>query len=256
MVRSVASELRRLGYQTWLDVECLRPGERWRTAIERAMADSKAMVYCVSRLSVESAWTSVELNAARERGLPIVPLLIDDLPIEELPPALRELQLICAAEWPTVDAPARAARAIARSVGRPVDGPFVEPGNKEAALRVEVERHASGNVTLSWVNELFRSPVAPLDAQSLAELARVSEGAHRVELGIGDHVDASVAALVLGTLVGRVGPARVCLAASPSVMQALATALRSLQPARADAEAGVRYPHPEDATSGCAEAHR
>jgi hypothetical protein len=59
-VRSVAAELRRLGYRTWLDLENLRPGERWREAIERAMAASEAMIYCISRLSQESAWTSIE----------------------------------------------------------------------------------------------------------------------------------------------------------------------------------------------------
>lgn len=257
MVRSVASELRRLGYQTWLDVECLRPGERWGNAIERAMAASSAMVYCISRLSVESAWTSVELSAARERGLPVVPLLIDDLPIEQLPPALREIQLICAAEWPVVEAPARAAQAIARSVGRPTDGQFAGSAESEVALRVEVKADESGAFTLSWKSALFHSPAAPLLAQSLAELGRASEAAYGVELCIGDSVDPTVAALVLGALSTRPRPARFRIVARRPVLLALATASRCVQVTEVDTETDAPRANAERrsfGTSQCASA--
>eukprot|EP01031_Cornospumella_fuschlensis_P052996 gene52996-64740_t len=94
MVRALAAELRRMGHRTWMDLENLRPGERWRDAIERALVDCTAMVYCISRLSVASAWTSVELRAALARGVPVIPVMIDAVVMDELPAELQALQMV------------------------------------------------------------------------------------------------------------------------------------------------------------------
>jgi hypothetical protein len=232
LVRSVASELRRLGYRTWLDVECLRPGERWREAIQRALAASDAMVYCISHLSLESAWTSVELQAAHDRGLPVVPLLIDEVPIEKLPPTLRELQIISSVAWTERDAASHAARAIARSIGGPAPPPSRCADGAPATLRVEVRADAAGAVALAWASVAWRSPPAPLSAESLAELARVADDARAAELCVGERVEPVVAALVLGTLASRLGPARVRVDADAALMSALTEACRSVQASR------------------------
>jgi len=229
MVRSVASELRRLGYQTWLDVECLRPGERWREAIERALAQSDAMVYCISHLSLESAWTSVELRAAKERGMTIVPLVIDDVSIERLPPVLREVQLILAAEWPLHETPSRAARAIASSVGLPALRSFAGAGDAELRLRVELRSDSPGAVSLGWTSELGPSPAAALAHESLAELARVADEAFAAELHIGERVEPAVAGLVLGALASRLGPARVRVCADGALRSAMSAAFACVQ---------------------------
>lgn len=229
VVRSVAAELRRLGYRTWLDLESLRPGERWREAIERALAGSDAMVYCISRLSLESAWTGVELRAARERGLPVVPLIVDDAPIDGLPPTLRELHLITTAGWPSHELPVRAAQAIARSVGRPDPPQAWSADDASAALCVEVRKAVDGDITLGWASALWQSQPAPLVADSLAELARAADEARAAELHVGQQVDPALAALVLGTLASRLGPARVRLHGDVGLALALADAARQVQ---------------------------
>lgn len=235
VVRSVAAELRRLGYRTWLDLESLRPGERWREAIERAMAVSDAMVYCISRLSLESAWTSVELLAARERGLPVVPLLVDDVAIELLPPTLRELHLISTHGWVPHELPSRAAQAIARSVGRPAPPASWSIDDAAVALRVEVLATDAREVTLGWASALWRSPPAPLAADSLSELARAADEARAAELHIGPQVEPAVAALVLGTLAARLGPARVRVHTDADTALVLADVARRVQATMADA---------------------
>jgi TIR domain len=234
VVRSVAAELRRLGYRTWLDLESLRPGERWREAIERAMAASEAMVFCISRLSLESAWTSVELRAALERGLPVVPLLIDDVAIAQLPPTLRELHLICTTGWAAHELPAQAALAIARSVGRSAPPESWSIDDTGTALRVEVAADGAGEVTLGWTYALWNSPPAPLVADSLSELARAADEARAAELHIGPQVEPAVAALVLGTLAARLGPARVRLHTGTSMALALADVAQRMQAKMAD----------------------
>jgi hypothetical protein len=219
VVRSIAGELRRLGYRTWLDLESLRPGERWREAIDRAMAASDAMVYCISRLSLESAWTSVELRAARERGLPVVPLLVDDSPIDRLPPT----------DWAPHELPSRAAQAIARAVGRPPPPASWSSDDSAIALRVDVVASDDREVTLGWTSALWQSQPAPLVADSLSELARAADEARAAELHIGLRVEPAVAALVLGTLAARLGPARVRLHADAAMSQALADVARHVQ---------------------------
>lgn len=74
----------------WLGFEPMGFAE----AIARALDEADAMVYCISTLSLASNWTGVELPAARDRGLTVLPLLVDDYPIEELPSSLRDQHLI------------------------------------------------------------------------------------------------------------------------------------------------------------------
>ena len=228
-VRAVAGELRRLGYRTWLDLESLRPGERWREAIERAMAASDAMVYCISRLSLDSAWTSVELRAARQRGLAVVPLLVDDIDIERLPPALRELHIISTIGWAPHELPSRAAQAIARSVGRPPPPLSWSIEDSAVALRVELLAAEAGEVTLGWASALWQSLAAPLVADSLSELARAADEARAAELHVGPRVELAIAALVLGTLASRLGPARVRLHCDAAAALALGGVARRVQ---------------------------
>lgn len=240
VVRSVAGELRRLGYRTWLDLESLRPGERWREAIDRAMAASDAMVYCISRLSLESSWTSVELRAALARGLPVLPLLVDDVPVDGLPPALRELHLIITTAWPAHEMPARAAQAIARSVGRPPAPQTWSVDDAVAALRVDLGHSAAHGVTLGWASPLWHSLPAPLGAEALAEMARAADEARAAELHVAGQLEPAVAALVLGTLASRLGPARVRLHAGATMAAALADVAQRVQAVLAEPEPGPR----------------
>ncbi len=101
-------------------------------------------------------------------------------------------------------------------------------------LLVEVQSDYAGVVTLAWTSVLCGSPPAPLAAESLGELALAADDARAAELRIGERVEPAVAALVLGTLASRLGPARVRIDAVASVLSALTEASRRVQAVIAD----------------------
>jgi glucose-6-phosphate dehydrogenase assembly protein OpcA len=152
--------------------------------------------------------------------------MIDNVPIDQLPPSLRELQIISTAACPPHEAPSRAARAIAHSVGRPAPPDSWSLDDSAVALRVQVCRAARGGATLGWVSALWKSPPAALSADSLSELARAADEARAAELHVGTRVEPAVAALVLGTLASRLGPARVRLHVDAPLSRAMAEAVR------------------------------
>ena len=221
-VRSVAAELRRLGYRTWLDLESLRPGQRWREAIELALAASSAMVYCISRLSLESAWTGVELRAAQRRSLPVVPLIVDDISIEQLPPALRELHLIVTTDWTPHEMPSRAAEAIALSVGHPPAPEQWSVDSEVIALRIELCRSEAGQLMLGWRSTLSQSPLATFGADSLSEMVRAVDETRAGELHVGRGIDTELVALALGALASRLGSVPLRVYANAETAHALA----------------------------------
>jgi hypothetical protein len=129
-VWAIASALRHEGVETWLDFEDLKPGERWKDAIEAALARADLMLFCVSPNSVESAWTSVELKLALENAVPILPLIVHRVAIEALPPALRDIQVLEMERWPAEHAPWHVAQQVLAVLGlqrrterRPSDDP-------------------------------------------------------------------------------------------------------------------------------------
>ena len=54
LVRALTLALRRSGLRTWMDLDDLRPGQRWKDAIGSALEAADAMVFCLSALSLES----------------------------------------------------------------------------------------------------------------------------------------------------------------------------------------------------------
>jgi len=206
-VRAVAAELRRLGYRTWLDLENLRPGERWREAIDRALASCEAMVFCISRLSIDSAWTGVELQAALDRRVPVVPLMVERVPVESLPPRLQELHFVDVAARPALDVPRLAAEAIASRIGRPTATDDLQASPAEA-LQVRLSLDGAGRMNVGWTSRLWSAANAPLAPGALAELARAAEEIGAAEVHVAPEVPAERVALVLGALATRLGAGR------------------------------------------------
>lgn len=207
VVRALAAELRRLGHRTWMDLENLRPGERWRDAIERALADCSAMVYCISRLSVASAWTSVELRAALDRGIPVIPLMVDAVAMDELPAELRALQMVMLGDGS--DAASAAACDIARSLPlSEAAGSGAEQANDDALL-VTLQAGVDGGVLLAWRSARWASPPAAATPEALCEMGRAAEESQAAQLRIGTGVGVASAALVLGALAGRLARERI-----------------------------------------------
>jgi hypothetical protein len=118
-VENLAREFRHTGIATWVDVENLRPGDRWEPAIRVAIRSSRAFVFCISPLSVASGNTFVELKAALSLGLIVFPVMIEPTSLDSLPEALRELQIIQLFRDPPSIACKRAAAELARLLGLP-----------------------------------------------------------------------------------------------------------------------------------------
>jgi hypothetical protein len=86
IVRRLCSELKRQGYQPWLDKECLMPGQNWPRSIERAIEVSDFFIACFSKRSVTKRGIfQSELRYALDcaRRLPlddvfVIPVRLDD----------------------------------------------------------------------------------------------------------------------------------------------------------------------------------
>ena len=74
-MRRVRSDLEALGYTVWTDQNLTPGGGSWQSAIDDAIAKSKCMVVLLSPEAKKSEWVQKELEAARVRKLPIIPLL-------------------------------------------------------------------------------------------------------------------------------------------------------------------------------------
>jgi hypothetical protein len=139
-VENLAREFRCAGITTWVDVENLQPGDRWEPAIRAAIRSSQAFVFCISPLSVASGNTFTELNAALSLGLIIFPLMIEPTPIDSLPEALRQRQIVQLFRDPPSIAAKRAAIQLARLLGlpSPENNTFIADNNSIDALIIRV----------------------------------------------------------------------------------------------------------------------
>lgn len=82
LARSVV-QLLRARDDVFHDVDSIRPGAQWRQAIREAV-DSAALIYVLwCSHSAASIEVRSELDQARERGKPIVPVLLDSTPLNE-----------------------------------------------------------------------------------------------------------------------------------------------------------------------------
>jgi hypothetical protein len=118
-VQKLACEFRCAGIATWVDIENIKPGDQWRPTIHAAIRASRAFVFCISPFSLESSRTSWELAEAVSLGLIVFPVMIDPTPIEKLPEALKERQILELFREPPLRGPKRAARELRRMLGMP-----------------------------------------------------------------------------------------------------------------------------------------
>jgi hypothetical protein len=236
-VKSIAVALRRFGVGTWMDVENLRPGERWKDAIEKALDSANAMVLCLSPLSVESTWTSVELQIALSKGLKIIPLMVEPVSIELLAPAIRTLQIFDMSSYARYDAAAAAARAVVSALGMPVPENSLAGSLSSGEVVVSLE---DGNTQIAATDGLLPPGIQVHDAIYLRvfgidpavfnDVLGHFERSRRVAIVVAAGADRSAACFLLGMAVGCLGPRSVTLIeikGSPASLEAIATACRS-----------------------------
>ena len=80
------------GLPVWQDISEIAPGDNWQEAIESGIKSASALLYFISANSTKSEWMQREIEAFIRRDLPIIPVMIDDVGLKGVPPALRSIQ--------------------------------------------------------------------------------------------------------------------------------------------------------------------
>ena len=85
--------LRSCGVNIWIDIDGLRPGEQWMSALEKALLSARGLLIFVSNRSMQSKFVRSELAAfARDETRLIIPVIIERM--EVIPPQLGGRQYI------------------------------------------------------------------------------------------------------------------------------------------------------------------
>jgi hypothetical protein len=94
--KDLANRLRQAGLEVWLDVDELKPGDRWMEALEQALARATAFAVCVGRSGIQR-WVDREVRVAldrntRDHSFRIIPILGPGSAPESLPAFLSHHQ--------------------------------------------------------------------------------------------------------------------------------------------------------------------
>lgn len=92
IVKTLTAELQNRGVKIWLDMQNIKPGERWDESIEKAIINAAGMLVFVSKASVKSNNVMDEVTFMMENNSLVIPVLIEkDV---DLPFRLRKLEYI------------------------------------------------------------------------------------------------------------------------------------------------------------------
>lgn len=91
-VDRLAADLQRAGVNVWLDRYQIQAGEMWADEIQTALTNAAAIIFVASQKSLSSAWTIQELDFAAGKGVRLLPVMIDDYAMGNMPPFLRVIQ--------------------------------------------------------------------------------------------------------------------------------------------------------------------
>ena len=97
-VRPLATTLLGLGIDAWVDEWEINPGDKFAEKIHNAIAQADAMVVILSENSIESRWVKKEMDTGLVRevteNMRLIPVVLDGLSGERIPPALRSIQQV------------------------------------------------------------------------------------------------------------------------------------------------------------------
>ncbi|NJL96066.1 MAG: TIR domain-containing protein, partial [Anaerolineae bacterium] len=116
---ALASDLEEVGIRVWMDKRDIAIGERWSTAIQKALLESYAMVLVVSPESMASPNVEDEFTYFLDHGKPIVPVILRRTPLHF---QLNRLQFIDFQEGVTDEAFKLLLRALENAGVQPVSG--------------------------------------------------------------------------------------------------------------------------------------
>ena len=92
-VQRLTDRLERAGLSIWLDLKQIAPGDSITLKIEDGLKRSDYLVVCLTKNSLRSGWSHAEFapmlhKEIRERGTRVIPVLIDEIEREDVPPLL------------------------------------------------------------------------------------------------------------------------------------------------------------------------
>jgi hypothetical protein len=97
-VHQYVERLRAEGYTVWIDDQNIPTGTEWWSQIQLAIAEADAYIMFLSLASVESQWIRTELNSALSNNKPVIPVLLEHLPLQFLPQQIANLQYVDATQ--------------------------------------------------------------------------------------------------------------------------------------------------------------
>lgn len=93
-VDRLASDLRSSGVMIWRDVDEIVPGQNWVDIISVAVKEADVLLFISSTHSAQSEWMQYEVKAAFDRGVPTIPVIIDDSGAQNIPEVLHDIQWV------------------------------------------------------------------------------------------------------------------------------------------------------------------
>jgi hypothetical protein len=87
-VRRLVDALSKQGVDVWYD-EKIKPGESWREKIEEGLRQSRYVGFIITPETARSNWLALELGAALALKKPLIPIVAEDTPLEDIPGPIR-----------------------------------------------------------------------------------------------------------------------------------------------------------------------
>lgn len=125
-VGALVESLRQLRCDVWLDEE-LTGGQKWWDTVLAQIRTSSAVLVAVSLAALESVAVRREYEYGHAVGRPLLPVVVDRVRFETLPPLLAPLQVVDYCEPGTKAAFALAAAMLALPVPQALPRPLPEP---------------------------------------------------------------------------------------------------------------------------------
>lgn len=93
-VERILSRLRAIAIDPWIDFDDIRPATEWKKEILVGVQACHNFLFCISPNSVKSDYCKWELDHALLHNKRIIPLIVEDCNLGEVPRPLLDLQLI------------------------------------------------------------------------------------------------------------------------------------------------------------------
>lgn len=94
VMEKIRNSLRREGITVWTNTTDIQTGEAYDKAIRRGIEQADNVVYLLSPEALKSEFSVQDLNYALSLNKRIIPVLVKETPLEEIPDTLRYLQYI------------------------------------------------------------------------------------------------------------------------------------------------------------------